>query len=241
MSNDAPLRSPLLAAFRHGFSLRSERTPSDHAFDADGRADALRAFEAGTGLGAIRQVKQVHGGTVVAGAASTETTEADGIVSFSGEPAVGVRTADCVPILLADPVSGAVAAVHAGWRGVVAAVAPAAIARLTADPARLAHLRAAIGPAIGPCCFEVGPEVVDALVGAGAMPTDRRFAEGRSPRGKPLVDLRACVAFQLINSGLSKAEIDLVGGCTCCDLRYHSFRRDGAASGRMLAAIAPRI
>jgi copper oxidase (laccase) domain-containing protein len=71
------------------------------------------------------------------------------------------------------------------------------------------------------------------------MPEDRRFANGRSGAGKPLVDLRACVAFQLEKNGISKAAIALVGGCTHCDAQYHSFRRDGAASGRMLAAIAP--
>jgi hypothetical protein len=232
----APLRAPLLASFRHGFSLRSADVPSDHAFNARGRAAALTAFEAATGLGAVRQTKQVHGATVVEGAASTEETEADGLLSFSGGPAVGVRTADCVPILLADPGSGAVAAVHAGWRGVVAGIAAAAVAGLRSAPS---GMLAAIGPAIGPCCFEVGAEVVDALVKAGAMPEDRRFANGRSHAGKPLVDLRACVAFQLEKSGLSKERIELVGGCTCCDAHYHSFRREGASSGRMLAAISP--
>jgi YfiH family protein len=236
MHAPAPLRAPLLASFRHGFSLRSAGGPSDHAFDAPGRAAALAAFEAATGLGTVRQTKQVHGAIVVEGARSTEQTEADGLLSFSGGPAVGVRTADCVPILLADPNSGAVAAVHAGWRGVVAGIAPAAVARLRSAPG---GLLAAVGPAIGPCCFEVGSEVVDALVNAGAMPEDRRFTIGRSHAGKPLVDLRACVAFQLEKSGLSRDAITLVGGCTFCDSQYHSFRREGAASGRMLAAIAP--
>lgn len=230
------LLAPLLASFRHGFSLRSAQVPSDHTFEAPERAAALVAFRAATGLGAVRQTKQVHGATIVEGSASTEQTEADGLLSFPGGPAVGVRTADCVPILLADRVSGAVAAVHAGWRGVVAGIAPAAVAGLGSRPA---SILAAIGPAIGPCCFEVGLEVVDALVDGGAMPEDRRFANGRSGAGKPLVDLRACVAFQLEKNGISKAAIALVGGCTHCDAQYHSFRRDGAASGRMLAAIAP--
>jgi YfiH family protein len=200
----------------------------------------------------IVQVKQVHGGRAVEADAAAGT-EADAIVGRagarplaaaagptgrSGPVAVGVRVADCVPLLLADPRTGDVAAVHAGWRGVVAKVVPAAIEALAGlDPPGRVPLFAAIGPCIGACCFEVGRDV-------GAQIADA-CGKGRvvvwAAQDKVYVDLRAAVRAQLQARGVPDAHIEDVPGCTKHEAaRFHSHRRDGADSGRMLAAIAAR-
>jgi polyphenol oxidase len=220
-----------------------------HAFPERDASDEELVVALGlTAATAIAQVKQVHGGDVIEAAGSTGR-EADGLVG-RGSAAVGVRVADCVPVLLADEVTGDVAAVHAGWRGVTRGVVRAGVERLVGrgDPRRLV---AAIGPCIGPCCFEVGADVAATI--AAASRRDGGIAQGRgggvpqegarviaSERGdKAYVDLRAAVRAQLTAAGLDDARVDDVGGCTKHEVaRFHSFRRDGANSGRMLACIA---
>lgn len=181
---------------------------------------------AALGAGDIVRVKQVHGARAVK-AAEAPGQEADALVAAPmGEPvAVGVRVADCVPVLVASADTGGVAAIHAGWRGVVAGVVPAGVELLGRGA-----LVAAIGPCIGACCFEVGAEVAERI---GFV--TRRAGE------KAYVDLRAAVRAQLRVLGLADEAIDDVPGCTKHEPeRFHSFRRDGANSGRMLAAIATR-
>jgi YfiH family protein len=203
-----------------------------HAFPTRDTTDA--ELYALLGADRIVQVKQVHGGRAVGAYASPET-EADAIVAHRPDSvAVGVRVADCVPLLLADPRSGDVAAVHAGWRGVVAEVVPAAISVLGGRP-----LVAAIGPCIGACCFEVGRDVAEQIVRAcdSASASIVVRAEGL----KAYVDLRAAVRAQLLARGVAGGDIEDVLGCTKHEPeRFHSYRRDGAGSGRMLAAIATR-
>jgi YfiH family protein len=174
---------------------------------------------------AIVQARQVHGPVAVeAGAAMP--SEADAIVARSGGDAVGVRVADCVPVLVADEASGDVAAIHAGWRGVVGGVVGAGVRLLTRGLP--GHLVAAIGPCIGACCFEVGEEVASQV---GFV--SRRVGE------KAFVDLRAAVRAQLRALGMDDARIEDVAGCTKHETRFHSFRRDARSGGRMLAAIRP--
>ncbi len=213
------LRSHLLLGLRGGGFL--------HAFPGRDTAEAelLGALEAA----AIVQVKQVHGARVVEAGGASE--EADAVIGRAacappggGRLAVGVRVADCVPVLLADPQTGDVAAVHAGWRGVHGGVVGAAVEALGGRA-----LVAAIGPCIEACCFEVGMEVAARL----------GFVV-REAGGKAFVDLRAAVRSQLRRAGLADDHIEDVPGCTKHDARLHSFRRDGANSGRMLAAIAAR-
>jgi hypothetical protein len=151
--------------------------------------------------------------------------------------ALGVWIADCAPILLCDPRSRAIAAVHAGWRGTVAGVLRAAIGvvreRLGARPD---DLRIAIGPCIGPCCFEVGEEVVEALLrsDAGAGECVRRGARRR-------IDLVAANRRQALQAGARPDRIAAAGLCTVCraDL-LESYRRSGSSAGRMAAIIAWR-
>jgi YfiH family protein len=163
-------------------------------------------------------------------------TAADAIVSSAPGIGCGVRTADCVPILLADPESGRVAAVHAGWRGLVRHVIASATERMSALGSRRSALLAAFGPHIGPDAFEVGDDVAAEIVQASS-------AEGvvqRAPTGKALASLARVVRAQLIAAGLDDARIEQVPGCTYRDAsQFFSYRRDGQRSGRMLAIIMP--
>jgi YfiH family protein len=147
-----------------------------------------------------------------------------------------MRVADCVPVLVADEASGDVAAIHAGWRGVAGGVVQSGVERLSGDRLRNgAALVAAIGPCIGPCCFEVGRDVAETI--ARASHGARVVAAVRGD--KAYVDLRAAVRAQLVAAGVRDARIEDVPGCTKHETdRFHSFRRDGDGSGRMLAAIA---
>jgi hypothetical protein len=171
------------------------------------------------GASRLWQATQVHGDTVI-DAGQPDGTKADALIASTPGDAVGVRVADCVPILLAAE-DGRVAAVHAGWRGVVNGIIGKAAARIRPTVA-------AVGPHIGPCCFEVGHDVA-AQIGF----VDRTVGD------KSFVNLRQAVHAQLKASGVTV--IDDVGECTKCHRdAYHSFRRDADASGRMIAVIAVR-
>jgi YfiH family protein len=228
----AILRSPLLSAagFEHAFPERS--------VDDAGLRAAL-------GVASIAQVRQVHGAHCVEARDGTDAPiEADAIVArrhASTARGVGVRVADCVPVLLGDAVTGDVAAIHAGWRGVVGGVLAAGVRGLVGSrEIEAGSLVAAIGPSIGGCCFEVGDDVADAIVrSCGDAPGV--VLVGATGRARPHVDLRAAVRAQLLALGLRTERIDDVAGCTKHEAtRFHSFRRDGPCSGRMLAAIVTK-
>lgn len=200
---------------------------------------------------ALVRVRQVHGADVLVrtrglGEHAQPARPTDGalpaadlIVSDDPSIVVAVQTADCVPLLLADPVSHAVAAVHAGWRGTAAGAAAAAV-RTFADRfgARPADLVAAIGPSIGPCCYEVGPELREAFLASGherAM-VDGWFHEAAGDRLR--LDLWRANRDQLVQAGLRPDAVHTAVLCTAHhpDL-FWSYRRDGAGAGRMAAAI----
>jgi hypothetical protein len=144
-----------------------------------------------------------------------------------------VRSADCVPVLIADRRSGAVAAVHAGWRGVEQNVVGATLERLRALLGRPGELVAAVGPHIELEAFEVSAEIAERLRHASSV---RDVVD--ASRAKPHVDLRRIVRAQLTDAGLPDAAVDDVPGCTFADAaRFFSFRRDGQRSGRHLSAI----
>jgi len=198
------------------------------------------------GPDAVANTTQVHGNTVhvVAltrdGAAPPPPAEGDGLWTASPGLPIAIRVADCVPILLWDPAVPAVAAVHAGWRGTVADIVGEALrigaTELGVSPARV---RAAIGPCISGRRFEVGPEVVAGLRALG-LP-DATFGLHTSPRGRPHVDLRGANRALLVRAGVPDAFIEDVGGCTFDDAeRFHSWRRDGLAAGRMRGIIGIR-
>jgi YfiH family protein len=172
--------------------------------------------------------RQRHG-TRVADAVAAESPEADAVVTRRRGLLVGVVTADCVPVLLVDHRRQVAAAVHAGWRGMAAGVLEAAIARLS-DSRPI--LEAVIGPAIGGCCYEVGPEVLEAFRARTGRATDEAWTR-RAARHH--VDLRT--AARLLLSAAGVRSITTLGPCTACDTGYHSYRREGGRTGRQLSFV----
>ena len=180
---------------------------------------------------------QTHGVTVLNGDAAqgsgrVNLGEGDAIVRTQPGALIAVRVADCVPILLSAP--GAVAAIHAGWRGTAAGIVARALLVLT-ERAGVAPsaVRAAIGPAIGPCCYEVGDEVVTALLAVAP----ETIALRPGPR-RPHADLRAVNEAILRAAGVE--EIEHVGPCTRCSADHYSHRREGEATGRFAGVIGLR-
>jgi hypothetical protein len=155
--------------------------------------------------------------------------EGDAAIAFEASLLLGIETADCLPVLLVDPHRGSVAAAHAGWRGTAKGVTRAALSRLVAAGSRPADILAALGPGIGPCCYEVGDELRQEFPGGEAF-----FSPG--PGGKPHLDVRKANRTQLLAAGLLPANIHSVDECTRCrpDL-YPSYRRDGRGAGRMVS------
>jgi YfiH family protein len=162
--------------------------------------------------------------------------KADAIIATSPSHLASVRVADCVPVLLAVEDGSAVAAVHAGWRGVVGGVLPNAILELRKFRPGVSII-AAIGPCIGFDAFEVGPEVLaefESVFGPNA-PLRRRAD------GKGFVDLRQALAIQLRAAGIGPEHIDISDRCTVRDsAEFFSHRRDHGVTGRMTALIGVR-
>lgn len=178
-------------------------------------------------------LKQVHSATVLVANGPGCFGEGDALITNHPGLAVGIRTADCIPILLADPVRRAVAAVHAGWRGTAGGIVPAAIVSLNKEyGSQPANLVAAIGPGIGGCCYEVGPEVAGEFA--------QLFPERTDLNRKTKVDLAEANRRQLLSAGLAAQNISVLSLCTYEDTSLESFRRDGAQAGRMTAAIGIR-
>jgi len=253
------LQSPLLAAagFQHAFFTRhggvSDGPYATLSFSlaagaAGDRPENVRenleraAERLGTSAESVHFLSQVHGREVwvLDGSESRDRTlerEGDALVSRAPGIACGVRIADCAPVLLADRKSGAVAAAHAGWRGVAQNVVAAAVVRLREVAGADGELIAAIGPHISVAAFEVSDDVAREL--AAASPDPDVVDRTRGP--KPHVDLRKILRAQLRALGLEDGAIDDVAGCTLSEPeRFFSFRRDGKQSGRHLAAIVAR-
>ncbi|MFH1465996.1 MAG: polyphenol oxidase family protein [Pseudomonadota bacterium] len=233
------LRSSLLAGLPgvvHGFTTRALYIPPPppEASDPAALAGALEAL--GAPGAEVAMLDQVHGARVhvlAPGGPRWPVGPGDALVSTLPGAVVYVRVADCVPILIAGP--RGVAAIHAGWRGTVAGVIQAAVAALRVATGHApGELRAAMGPAIGPCCFEVGPEVV---AGLEAHAPRELFLHPR-PGQRPAVDLRAVCRHIIEELGIG--QVEEIGPCTRCDRRFHSWRRDGPAAGRQAALIGVR-
>lgn len=210
----------------HGFSTR----PTGDFLNWPG--DAVISERFGAGSCGTAMLRQVHSGRCVRAdqAWGEDRPEADAVCTNRPRVLVGVRTADCLPVLLVDRRSRAVAAVHAGWRGVVARVQLNALESLASEyGCDAGDIEAAIGPGIGPCCFEVGEDVA------------RQFSSEFVDRtgSKPHVDLAAVLKAQLLQSGVDRVAV--AGRCTSCDLgSYYSHRAEQGNTGRMLALIGLR-
>jgi len=189
----------------------------------------------GAGIEHLALLHQVHGARVIRVAEGVgphaPVGEADALLTTRPGVVLAVRVADCVPVLLA--IDGGVAAVHAGWRGIVAGVVPAAVVALCrATGAEPRAITAAIGPHAGVGRYETGPEVVEALVASG-LP--RAVVARPGPNGREHTDLGAAVAAQLAAAGVT--EIGRIDRCTISDPAFHSHRRDGDRAGRQAALI----
>lgn len=248
--------SPLLtrAGIPHGFSTR-EGGISSAPFnsmnlgnpqnapvqdDQQNIKENYRRLQLSRGMNGMDRcwVHQVHGGDVVfvrSGHEFSSGAKADALVGDDPQRVLSVRVADCAPILMATEDGKAVAAVHAGWRGVVAGVVPNAIRELRRMSE--APILAAIGPCISQGAFEVGPEVLDQfkqMFGTDA-PIDSNGG------GKGHVDLRRGIEIQLQSAGVTVDRIDSTDRCSYRDAtEFFSHRRDRGITGRMAALIAPR-
>src|SRR5574337_103341 len=188
----------------------------------------------------IITAKQVHGDTIlrVSHAADKQAGVGDGLMTDAPNLCVGVMAADCVPILFVEPARKIAAAVHAGWRGTAAGIAPRAVASMEEaygiDPA---VLHVAMGPSIGPCCYEVGPEVVEQI----AANWREELRGAWRPGGvKGRLDLRTLNEAQLLGTGVPQTQISKIGPCTaCCVGDFYSYRKEGK-SGHQLSFIGWR-
>lgn len=212
------------------------------ALDAEGAAikptrhDVLQRLA--PGAPPVAWAKQIHSAKVLAAVPNARSTspDLDGccgegdalVVPRSVGLALAIATADCVPVLLAGP--SALGAAHAGWRGLAGGVIPATIEELERLGDRVGSLTAWIGPAIGPCCYEVDSDVAEAIASAGGPNAVRK-----GPRGKPHLDLHHAAEAQLRAAGVKR--IVTTRPCTRCDQSLWSYRRDGARAWRNLAFV----
>jgi YfiH family protein len=245
-------RSPILPddGFVHGFPERTggvssgKRTSLNLGFRwGDERAAVeqnrrLVAERVGYPPDALQVTKHVHGTAVWrVGDPQPEPPEFDGMVCDRPGPVLGAFAADCIPILFADPIARVIGACHAGWRGTVAGVARNVVDRMVELGARPGDIRVALGPSIGACCFEVGPEVVAAFRDAfGDLP-------GMVVAGpnKDHVDLRVATRAVVERAGVSPAHVDDKPPCTRCNPdRFFSYRRDGMEGGVHMGFIGMR-
>lgn len=242
------------AGFRHAFFTRnggvSTGAFASLNFSASAGDDPHRVEEnierAARSLGVVSErvlfCSQVHGRNVVrpggeARRADVLLMEGDALIGRAATQAIGIRVADCLPILVADRRSGSVVAIHAGWKGLVCGVIRSGIVALRTEAGHDGELIAAIGPHIGTSRFEVSSDVAEQL----ANVSDGEPVVEQIAGEKPHVCLRGVARAQLRALGLAHDAIDDVPGCTHSEpLDWFSFRRDGPRSGRHLAAIVPR-
>jgi hypothetical protein len=242
-------RSPVLPSqgFVHGFPERSGGVSTGLRASlnlgvswGDDRAlvEANRrrlAEHAGYDPAQVQMARHVHGTDVwTVGQPLADDATFDGLVCDRVGAVLAAFAADCIPILFAEPDARVCGAAHAGWRGTVAGIAANIVARMAALGARPDRIRVALGPSIGPCCFEVGPEVVAAFRDAlGDVPG----LVVAGPR-KDHIDLRVASRTILERAGVAPDHIDDRPPCTRCEPdRFFSYRRDGREGGIHMAFI----
>ncbi len=182
----------------------------------------------------LATLHQIHSSIVVdAEGRSGCLGEGDALVTNTPGVLVAVKTADCIPILIVDARARAVAAVHAGWRGTAKNIVAQAIAEMEKKfYSRAEDLHAAIGPGIGKCCYEVGPEVASQFREYDSSPRNFELATH--------LDLAESNRRQIEVSGVTRERIYLAGLCTKCNGDFHSYRRDKEQAGRMFSVAGIR-
>jgi YfiH family protein len=208
----------------HGFEQRLGPASWETRDDWRRRVSAALAPQ-----GRLHVLQQVHGATILE-APWEGRPEADAGVTTARGILLGIETADCLPVLLVDPVRRQVAAAHAGWRGTAQQITRTAVMALVDRGSRVEDIVAALGPANGACCYEVGDELREQFDAAFFRP---------GPGSKPHLDVRAANVAQLHAAGVT--QVHHVDDCTSCrpDL-YHSYRREGREGGRMVSYIGFR-
>lgn len=163
-------------------------------------------------------------------------TQGDAIITNQRHIGIGVVTADCVPILIYDPVRSVIAAVHAGWKGTVKGILSRVLCEMVSKfRCHAEDIIVGIGPSIGACCYEVGEIVTEPL--RSANPEWGRYLKPDG-NGKALFDIAALNIRQIEDAGVLTGNIFKLGLCTSCNKElFFSFRRDGAGTGRMLSGI----
>ncbi len=251
------LRSDFISC-RHGFSTRiggvSNQAHTASLNLAFGRGDAdetvienLRLFSEAMGIEAESVVRhtQIHSAIVSIADASMRgkgyfahtDAEGDGFVTKDVDTALAVCTADCVPILMEDADSGVIGAVHAGWRGAAAGIAAECVRKMCALGAHTKNIRVAIGPAIHPCCYEVGEDFYDAVCGMLGKDTARLYVRAQGDRLH--ADIVGINLHFLLESGIADAHIDRSDFCTCCHPElFYSHRFSKGKRGTMLSVIS---
>jgi hypothetical protein len=249
----APLQSPLLTKLpgvRHAFFTRRGGVSrgiydslnvgfgsgDEEASVRENRTRAAGWF--GAGLDDLATVYQVHSAiTHPTIAKYAKPPQGDAMVTAERGLVLGVLSADCAPVLIADPQAGVVAAAHAGWRGALGGVVGSAVEAMVAQGADPARMVAAVGPCIGADSYEVGLEFLDAFT-AEDPDFERFFASGAAP-DKRQFDLPAFVLYRLAQAGVTNAE--WIGADTCADTDFFSNRRAFKLGepdyGRLLSAI----
>ena len=238
------LTSPLLerAGLPHLFTTR-------HFPGVAGSGDGTEVFTAeaspllgGRGLAAAPAfLRQVHGADVVVAERAGRLGEADALITERRGLPLAVFTADCLPIVIYDPAQRRLAAVHAGWRGTVQSVARAAVDRLVEAGSAADGLVVAIGPSIGPCCYEVDGPVIERL--RAAFPGGwERWVTPKGP-GRWMLDLWTANEDQLVAADVDENMVENLRLCTACNLdRFYSYRREGSTrlgrSGRLVTLAA---
>jgi YfiH family protein len=232
---------PLAAVARHCFSTRDLVLEGVRADGMTGWQDLANSLV--VEVDSLVRMRQVHcadvfevrkeNGKPLPTPSYDDWPEADIAVSDDPAVAVSVRVADCVPILIADRRIGAVAAIHAGWKGTAAGAAMVAVQSLTSRfGTNPEDVIAAVGPSIGPCCYEVGPDLVTHF--ASHVQASQWFTRD----AKPHLDLWSATRDQLARAGVPPHQIHVCALCTFDHpALFHSYRRDGGSAGRLVAAI----
>jgi YfiH family protein len=223
---------PHLFSTRHLPGVRPFRDPAG-PFEAS----ALALFTSrGMGPAPVAFLRQVHGAEAIEADRGGLVGEADVVTTSRAALPLSIFSADCLPIIVYDPPGRRLAMAHAGWRGTVAGAARVAATRLVDAGGRPEAFLAAVGPSIGPCCYEVDAPVIDRLT-AAFPETWRDWVTPCSP-GKWMLDLWQANEDQLRGAGLDPRRIDNVRQCTACrrDL-FHSYRRE-RGRGRLVAIAA---
>ena len=181
--------------------------------------------------GNISYCSQVHSGTVVQVLSSGgDAGKCDGLLTDSPDALLSIRVADCVPVFIHCPEKRAIGLIHAGWRGTAAEISQEAVRKMeTFFGSHAQMLEVALGPSIKPCCFEVGAEVAD---------TFSKECLTLSTEGRYFLDLPQQNRIQLEGAGVPQERIADSPDCTCCSPQmFHSYRRHGEKSGRMICLL----